>query len=93
MRNDPEHHVLKRFGFTRLGRSSASIPGEARDTNDKWPNPLGSNGQGYEGHTAEASSAAKVTALPPTDRQVHVQSEISVHHPEAPKPLAVRDVV
>ena len=93
MRNDPERHVLKRFGSTRLGRSSASIPGEDRNTDDKWPNPMESNEQQYEAHTAEASRAAKVTALPPTDRQVYVQSEIRVHHPEAPKPVAVTDVV
>ena len=93
MRNDPERHVLKRFGFTHLGRSSASIPGEARNADDKWPSPVESNEQEYEGHTAEASRAANVTALPPTDRKVYVQSEIRVHHPEAPKPVAVTDVV
>ena len=49
--------------------------------------------QEYEGHTAAASRAAEVTALPPMDRQVYVQSEISVHHPEAPKPVAARGVI
>ena len=93
MRNDPERHVLKRFGFTHLGRSSASIPGQARKADHKWPNLMESNGQEYEGHTAEASRAAKVTVLPPTDRQVYIQSEISVHRPEAPKPVVVTDVV
>ena len=88
MRNDPERHVLK-----RLNRSSASIPGEARNTDDTWPDPMESNGQEYKCHTAVASRAAKITALSPTDRQVYVQSEINVHHPEAPKPVAVTDVV
>ena len=92
VRNDPERHALRRFGFTNLGRSSASIPGATRNNDGKWSATMEATGQEYEGHTAEASRAAEVTALPPMDRQVYVQSEISVHHPEAPEPVAARRV-
>ena len=89
----PERHDLRRFGFSKIDRPLASNADTGRNADHKWTFSGKSAGQHYEGHTAGASRAAKFKALLPIDRQVYLHSEASVHHPEAPQPVAIRSVV